>query len=90
MKNLKNSRKKNKEKWLIKIKNIKISLKNVVDGFSCILDFSKFSGGGARTSLIKGIHQLNLRIFLQQQQQPKGKNELESPPPLKQSQELYL
>ena len=36
----------------MKNKNIRISLKNVVDGFSCILDFP-------RTPLIKGIHQLN-------------------------------
>ena len=27
-------------------KNIKNKPKNVVDGFSCILDFPKFSGGG--------------------------------------------
>ena len=31
----------------------------MVDGFSCILDFPKFSGGGHPDSLIKGIHQLN-------------------------------
>ena len=32
----------------------------MVDGFSCILDFPKFSRGGPRTSpLIKGIHKLN-------------------------------
>ena len=31
----------------------------MVDGFSCILDFPKFSGGGPPDPLIKGIHQLN-------------------------------
>ena len=31
----------------------------MVDGFSCILDFPKFSGGGPLDPLIKGIHQLN-------------------------------
>ena len=30
----------------MKNKNIRISLKNVVDGFSCSLDFPKLSGGG--------------------------------------------
>ena len=30
----------------MKSKNIKNKPKNVVDGFSCILDFQKFSGGG--------------------------------------------
>ena len=32
----------------------------MVDGFSCILHFPKFSGGGPRSPPpIKGIHQLN-------------------------------
>ena len=60
----------------------------MVDGFSCILDFPKFSGGpGAedpRTPLIKGIHKLKPQN-LQLQQQPKAKKSRKSPPPLKQS-----
>ena len=36
----------------------------MVDGFSCILDFPKFSGGGPLDPLIKPS-----KIFLQQQQQ---------------------
>ena len=31
----------------------------MVDGFSCILDFPKFSGGGPPDPLIKGIYRLN-------------------------------
>ena len=42
----------------MKNKNIKNKPQNVIDGFSCILDFPKFSGGGPEP-LIKGIHQLN-------------------------------
>ena len=43
----------------MKNKNLRISPKNVVDGFSCILDFPKFSGGGPQTPLIEGIYQLS-------------------------------
>ena len=53
----------------------------MVDGFSCILDFSKFS----RTPLIKGIHKLNPRNLSSTTTAAKGEIELESPPPLKQS-----
>ena len=38
----------------MKNKNIKNKLKNVVDGFSCILDFPKFSGGGPPEPPYKG------------------------------------
>ena len=63
----------------------------MVDSFSCILDFPKFSGGGPRAPLIKGIHQLNPQNFSSQEQQPKAKKQnkkktkTESPPQLKQS-----
>ena len=49
----------------MKNKNIKNKTKNVVDGFSCVLDFPNFSGGvppdtpPPHTHLINGIHQLN-------------------------------
>ena len=36
------------------MKNIKISLKYVVDDFSCILDFPKFSGEGPPNPPYKG------------------------------------
>ena len=45
---------KNKENWLMKNKNIKNKPKNVVDGFSCILDFPKFSRGGPPDPPYKG------------------------------------
>ena len=51
----------------MKNKNIKSKLqnfKNVIDGFSCILDFPKFSGPRPPLSPpppIKGKHQLNLQ-----------------------------
>ena len=50
----------------MKNKNIKNKPKNVVGGFSYILDFPNFSGGGPTDPLIKGIYQLNPQIFLQQ------------------------
>ena len=67
----------------MKNKNIKNKLKNVVDGFSCILDFPKFS----RTPLIKEIHQLNPQNLSSTTTSAKGKKKKkpESPPPLKQS-----
>ena len=43
----------------MKNKNIKNKSKKCGRRFSCILDFPKFSGGGPRTPLIKGIHKLN-------------------------------
>ena len=58
----------------------------MVDGFSCILDFPKFSGGAP---LIKGIHQLNPQKLSSTITAAKGKKkkkkEPESPPPLKHS-----
>ena len=45
----------------MKNKNIKNKPKNMVDGFSCILDFPNFQnfpGEDPRTSLMKGIHGL--------------------------------
>ena len=62
----------------------------MVYGFSCILDFPKFSGGGPPETLIKGIHQLNPQtlsstITNSQKQKKKKKKKPESPPPLKQS-----
>ena len=57
----------------------------MVDGFSCILDFSKFSGGGPPDPLIKGIHQLNPQNLSSTTTAAKGGKELESLPPLKQS-----
>ena len=38
----------------MKNKNIKNKPQNVVDGFSCTLDFSKFSGGGPTDPPYKG------------------------------------
>ena len=38
----------------MKNKDIKNKPKNVVDGFSCILDFPKFSGGGPPVPPYKG------------------------------------
>ena len=64
----------------MKNKNIKNKPKNVVDGFSCILDFSKFSGGG-----IKGIHQLNPQNLSSTTTAAKGDKRARKPPPLKQS-----
>ena len=56
----------------------------MVDGFSCILDFPKFSGGGPLDPPYKGNASIKPSI-LQEQQQPKAKKEPESPPLLKQS-----
>ena len=67
------------------IRNKRISLNNVVDGFSCILDFPKFSGGGP-PPLLKGIHRLNPQNLSSTTTAAKGKEkEPENPPPLKQS-----
>ena len=60
----------------------------MVDGFSCILDFPKFSGGGPPDPHYKGDTSIKpLKLFLQQQQQPKAKKKKKrkSPPPLKQT-----
>ena len=62
----------------------------MVYGFSCILDFPKFSGGGPPEILIKGINQLNPQnlsstITNSQKQKKKKAGKPESPPPLKQS-----
>ena len=58
----------------------------MVGGFSCILDFPKYSWGGPLGPPYKGNTSIKtLKIFLQQQQQPKAKKDPKSPPPLKQS-----
>ena len=65
----------------MKIKNIKNKSKNVVDGFSCILDFPKFSGGGPPEPSFKG------NISIKPSKSFFNNNNcqrLKSPPPLKQ------
>ena len=58
----------------------------MVDGFSCILDFPKFSEGGPPDPVINGIHQLNPQNLSSTTTATEGKKkELESPPTLKQS-----
>ena len=68
----------------------------MVDGFSCILDFPNFSGGGPLDPLIKGIYHFNPQNLSSTTTTAKGKKktnkkkkkkkeELESPPSLKQS-----
>ena len=58
----------------------------MVDGFSCILDFPKFSGGGPPDPpLIKGIHKLNPQNLSSTATAAEDKKEPESPHPLKQS-----
>ena len=69
----------------MKNKNIKNKPKNGVDGFSCILDFQTFSGGGPPNPLIKGIHKLNPQNLTSTTTTAEGKKEPESPSPLKQS-----
>ena len=71
----------------MKNKNIKNKLKNVVDGFSCILDFPNFSGGGppdpsykGNTSFIHSKYFFNNNYSRRQQ-----KKEPKRLPPLKQS-----
>ena len=46
----------------------------MVDGFSCILDFPKFSGRGPRTPLIKGLRLLNPQNLSSTTTAAKGKN----------------
>ena len=60
----------------------------MVDGFSCILDFPKFSGGGP--PLIKEIHQLNPQNLSSTTTTAKGKKEPESLPPLKQPTRKFI
>ena len=62
-----------------------MSLKNVVDGFSCILDFPNFPGEDPRTPLIKGIHQLNPQNLSStaDRGKKKKKKKPESPSPIK-------
>ena len=55
----------------------------MVDGFSCILDFPKFSGGGP--PLIKGIHKLNPQHLSSTATAAEDKKEPESAPPLNKS-----
>ena len=62
----------------------------MVDGFSCILDFPKFSRGGLPDPPFKG----NTSIFFQQQQQPKAKEkkkkEPKSPPHIKTIYKIFI
>ena len=70
----------------MKNKNIKNKLQNVVDGFSCILDFSKFSGGGPPEPPYKGNTSIKpSKSFFNNNSNQRGEKELESPPSLKQS-----
>ena len=58
----------------------------MVDGFSCILEFPKFSRGGPPDSpppLIKGMHPLNPQNLSSTQQQPKAKKKAWKPTPMK-------
>ena len=55
----------------------------MVDGFSCILDFSKFSGGGPPNPLIKEIHQLNPQFFFSTTTAAKGEKRARKPFPIK-------
>ena len=58
----------------------------MVDGFSCILDFSKFSGGGPPDPPYKGNTSIKpSKSFFNNNSNQWGGKELESPPPLKQS-----
>ena len=59
----------------------------MVDSFSCILDFPKFSGGGPPDPPYKGNTSIKPSNFSSQEQQPKAKKKkkMESPPQLKQS-----
>ena len=58
----------------------------MVDGFSCILDFSKFSGGGPPDPpppLIKGIHKLNPQNLSSTATAAEDKKQPEKPFPIK-------
>ena len=57
----------------------------MVDGFSCILDFSKFSGGGPPDPPYKGNTSIKHSKLSSTTAAAKGEKELERPPPLKQS-----
>ena len=59
----------------------------MVDGVSCILDFSKFSGGGPPHPPYKGNTSIkpSKSFFNNSSQRGGGGKELESPPPLKHS-----
>ena len=58
----------------------------MVDGFSCILDFPKFSGGGPPDPPYKGNTSIKpSQCFFNNNSQRQKIEELESPPPLKQS-----
>ena len=69
--------------------------KNVVDSFSCILDFPKFSGGGPPDPPYKGNTSIKPSKFFftrttakrqkKKQKKTKTKKKTESPPQLKQS-----
>ena len=66
----------------MKNKNIKNKPKNVVDGFSCILDFLEDS----RTTPYKGnISTKPSKSFFNNNSSQRGGGKLESPPPLNQT-----
>ena len=68
----------------MKNKNIKNKPKNVIDGFSCILDFPKFSGGGPPNEVnttIKYSNSFFNNNRSQRQKKKKKKKEPESPLP---------
>ena len=69
----------------MKNKNIKNKPKNVVDSFSCTLDFQNFQGEDTWSPLIKGTHQINPQNLSSTTTASKGTKQPESPPPLKQS-----
>ena len=71
----------------MKNKNIKNKPKNVVDGFSCILDFPKYSGGGPPDLPYKGNTSVkpSKSFFTITTAKGKKQKEPESPPQFKQS-----
>ena len=57
----------------------------MVDGFYCILNFPKFSGGEPPDTPYKGNTSIKLSKSFFNNNSSQGKKEPESPPPLKQS-----
>ena len=58
----------------------------MVDGFSCILDFPKFSGGGPPNTPYKGNTSIKpSKPFFNKNSSQRQRKKLESPPPFKQS-----
>ena len=63
----------------------------MVDGFSCILDFPKFSGGGGLLDHpYKGTTPVTTSISFLNNNNSKGKTKTESPPTLKQSARKFI